>query len=321
MPVFATFDSAAYFGACPNVARTAGTPPTGSPLDKGVFGRLAGDCSCQDASFGGVIDLPPVNDDAEAYPKASVEARLDAFLAGRGATRTGAHATVTTAGSGYAWLTSDDKVAFISDGRLSLALQGEAEGLLDVEDDGLSGAERSAWSLLGYYYDHAESDLDVLKSEMVAGLSSLSGSWAFVLQDRKRHRVIAAASADGAVPLQWGETIKNLLMFSTTADSAIDETEASPFPPGCVFISSVADKLYDVTVNRACPGRLVSFTGALPGAAGVRRVRSRGALSRVTSGGDLRLIKTYAAGALRNTPSFSDLYGSANNLAAIADEV
>jgi hypothetical protein len=83
----------------------------------------------------------------------------------------------------------------------------------------------------------------------------------------------------------------------------------------------VADKLYDVTVNRACPGRLVSFTGALPGSGGVRRVRSRGALSRVTSGGDLRLIKTYAAGALRNTPSFSDLYGSANNLAAIADEV
>jgi hypothetical protein len=70
-----------------------------------------------------------------------VEARLDAFLAGRGATRTGAHATVTTAGSGFAWLTSDDKVAFISDGRLSLALQGEAEGLLDVEDDGLTGAE------------------------------------------------------------------------------------------------------------------------------------------------------------------------------------
>jgi hypothetical protein len=267
-----------------------------------------------------------------AAPQASVEARLDAFLAGRGATRTGAHATVTTAGSGYAWLTSDDKVAFISDGRLSLALQGEAEGLLDVEDDGLSGAEvrtrraaachahaarkplprqqppcsgapgggaaranglapraararkaaargasaraaivrpaprshqavlqhtptddkadadfparraapqRSAWSLLGYYYDHAESDLDVrgllalaatwrggcepsrnahaptlapflpprpprtcahqqvLKSEMVAGLSSLSGSWAFVLQDRKARgcRVAACARA------------------------------------------------------------------------------------------------------------------------------
>ncbi len=120
----------------------------------------------------------------------------------------------------------------------------------------------------------------------------------------------------------FSETVKNCLLFSTTPDSAIDETEASPFPPGCVFISSVGDKLYDVTVNRACPGRLVSFTGALPGAGGApRRVRSRGSLSRVTSGGDLRLIKTYAAGTLRTTPSFSDLYGSASNLAAIADEV
>ncbi len=108
----------------------------------------------------------------------------------------------------------------------------------------------------------------------------------------QRHRVIAAASADGAVPLQWGcaprsarcslllrhphphphacvltrslspmrlithrsETIKNLLMFSTTADSAIDETEASPFPPGCVFISSGTK-----TTQRARQHRLASI--------------------------------------------------------------
>ena len=29
-------------------------------------------------------------------------------------------------------------------------------------------------------------------------------------------------------------------MFTTTPDSAIDETEPSPFPAGCVFISSGA---------------------------------------------------------------------------------
>ena len=113
----------------------------------------------------------------------------------------------------------------------------------------------------------------MLKSELVAGLSSLSGQWAFVLHDRKRHRVVAAASKDGSVGLQWGcapqrrlresnsfctsnvltppralarlsslrsETIKNVLMFTTTPDSAIDETEPSPFPAGCVFISSGA---------------------------------------------------------------------------------
>jgi hypothetical protein len=32
----------------------------------------------------------------------------------------------------------------------------------------------------------------------------LSGQWAFVLHDRKRHRVVAAASKDGSVGLQWG---------------------------------------------------------------------------------------------------------------------
>ncbi len=72
------------------------------------------------------------------------------------------------------------------------------------------------------------------QGEMCAGLSTLSGAWAFVLQvrraaaaqqehmrapapltrlsslsfhrpqDRKRHRVVAAASADAGPELQWG---------------------------------------------------------------------------------------------------------------------
>ncbi len=71
-----------------------------------------------------------------------MQARLDAFLAGRGAARKGAHATETTGGSGFAWVVDSDCVSFISDGRLSLALQGAAEGLVDESaDDGLTGAE------------------------------------------------------------------------------------------------------------------------------------------------------------------------------------
>ena len=166
MPVFAVFDQAAYYGCCPNVS---GTPPS-SPLDKGAF-RLHADCSCHDASFGGVIDLPPLNDDTESFPKArgetrsrcrssqrwkqprvpteqrppgpqgSVQARLDAFLAGKGASRAGAHATETGAGSGWAWLSSSDNVSFISDGVLSMAVQGTALGLEDSGEDGLTGAE------------------------------------------------------------------------------------------------------------------------------------------------------------------------------------
>ena len=179
-------------------------------------------------------------------------------------------------------------------------------------------AQRSAWSLLGYYHDHAGSDIELLKAELQSGLASLSGSWAFVLQDRQRHRVVAARSADGEVPLLWGETRKNELMFGTTEDSALAECEASPFPPGCVFISSVADRLYDVTVKCACPGRLVSFASGGDAVIAVRRVRSRGNLSRVTSGGDLRLIKTYGSGKLQSRPSFSDLYGSNNALSALS---
>ncbi len=38
------------------------------------------------------------------------------------------------------------------------------------------------------------------------------------------------------------------------------------------------------------------------------------------SGVDVRLIKTYASGALRHTPSFSDLYGSNNALSTLADD-
>ncbi len=71
-----------------------------------------------------------------------MQARLDAFLAGKGKARKGAHATETGSGSGFAWLSTDDNVSFISDGSLSMAMQGKAEGLLDEStDDGLTGAE------------------------------------------------------------------------------------------------------------------------------------------------------------------------------------
>lgn len=59
----------------------------------------------------------------------------------------------------------------------------------------------------------------------------------------------------GGVPLAWAEAPSGCLMFATVDDSALEaECEAAPFPPGCVFVSSVADKLFEVAVNRACPG-------------------------------------------------------------------
>ena len=68
MPIFATFDQGSYYGGCPNVARTPPSSPGFGAMGLG----LKADCSCQDSSFGGVIDLQPVDDDAEPFPKARV---------------------------------------------------------------------------------------------------------------------------------------------------------------------------------------------------------------------------------------------------------
>ena len=140
-----------------------------------------------------------------------------------------------------------------------------------------------------------------------------------MLQDRKRHRVVAGRSSDGDAPLLWGESASGCLMFSTTEDGALGGTSeaAADFPAGALFVSNcTSDKLYDVAVKRACPGRLVSFMQLPVGA--MRRVRSRGVLARVASGSDMRLVKSFAAGALRTSPSLSELFGSANGAAAPA---
>lgn len=162
--MFATFDAQSYFGSCPNIA----VSPPNSFSNSSFMHR--NNCTCTDGSFGGVIDLAPVDDLDETYPKArrgcmgnrmltgssrcsaharalltrrcapqgSVMARLDAFLSGSGSSRVGAHATETAPGAGFAWSSG---ISFISDGVLSLACQGETDGLLGVDEDGLTGAE------------------------------------------------------------------------------------------------------------------------------------------------------------------------------------
>ena len=140
--------------------------------------------------------------------------------------------------------------------------------------------------------------------------------------------------------LLWGEDAAGNIEFSSTADSAID-TAVDAFPPGAVFLSegallartrarasparerecrrvcsralsrrAVGKREYEVFVQKACPGRLVSFAKTLP-ANRMTRVRSRGqlgkAMSRSGSGVDVSLIKTYRGGAVRESPSFSDL--------------
>jgi hypothetical protein len=279
--------------------------------------KLADDCSCKDCSYGGVRPLGAVVEEEEEERSDSIGARLDKFHASKGANRA-AFSEVLGAASGVAWAATKS-VTHVSDGTLTCLFEGEAHGLAGEDDsDGLTATERSAWSILGFYFDHAALDLDSLKEELTAGLRSLTGTYAFVLVDRSRHRVVAAASPDGLARLAWGETPQNALLFGTTADSALSDVEATPFPPGCLFISSVADRLYDVQVNRACPGVLRQFRGAKDvllaqaGSGALRRVFSRGSLARNASGADLKLIKSFGAGELRTTPSFSELRGDAS---------
>lgn len=115
---------------------------------------------------------------------------------------------------------------------------------------------------------------------------------AFLLHDRSHHRVVAARSASGGVALTWGETRSGCLLFATVPDTAAEaEVEGSPFPPGCVFVSSVADKLFEVAVNRACPGRLAAFA-ATPGvvAAGGAAAAAAAAASASAAGAGMRRV-------------------------------
>lgn len=72
-------------------------------------------------------------------------------------------------------------------------------------------------------------------------------------------------------------------------------------------------KAYEAFVKQGCPGTLVSYANKQPAAGrGIAKVRSRGSFGdfqRVGSGVDVTLIKTYAKGMVRESPSFTDLMG------------
>lgn len=82
---------------------------------------------------------------------------------------------------------------------------------------------------------------------------------------------------------------------------------------------TVGTKAYEAFVKKGCPGTLISYVNkqAVAGGKGFARVRSRGSLSDLTtmankrsgSGVDITLIKTYAKGMVRESPSFTDLMG------------
>lgn len=89
MSFFGTFGSESYYGTCPNVGVSPkGTPASLGAAPGGLSKRcLAADCSCKDASFGGVTPLgPPVGEDAEEpLSKGAPSARGRAHLVARAA--------------------------------------------------------------------------------------------------------------------------------------------------------------------------------------------------------------------------------------------
>lgn len=72
-------------------------------------------------------------------------------------------------------------------------------------------------------------------------------------------------------------------------------------------------KAYEAFVKKGCPGTLVNYVNKQPAPGkGFPKVKSRGSMgdfARNGSGVDVTLIKTYAKGMVRESPSFTDLMG------------
>ena len=167
-----------------------------------------------------------------------------------------------------------------------------------------------AWALLGAYAAVADADAETLNAALLKGLSGVSGSFALVMHDRTRHRVVAARDKSGGQQLLWGMTADAALVFSTTTESAIDQVvNPQAFPAGCCFVSDVDANAYNVFVKGACPGALTSFgrAKAIP-----RASSSSGGFCRAMSGTDLAQISSK----MGRTPSFTDLAPAAMRGAA-----
>ena len=70
-----------------------------------------------------------------------------------------------------------------------------------------SATQRVAWQLLDAYTACADASFESMQAQLSAGLAGLGApgaSFAFVLHDRSRHRVVAARDRSGAQTLLWG---------------------------------------------------------------------------------------------------------------------
>ena len=139
-----------------------------------------------------------------------------------------------------------------------------------------SPAQRVAWALLGAYAAVADAPFEEMQSSLLKGLSAVTGSFALVMHDRVRHRVVAARDKSGGVDLLWGLSANAALIFSTTSASAIGQAvNPQMFPAGCCFVSDVDANAYNTFVKLACPGSLTSFARGGQGPHPARQLQLR----------------------------------------------
>ncbi|KAL6762685.1 aluminum induced protein-domain-containing protein [Haematococcus lacustris] len=156
-------------------------------------------------------------------------------------------------------------------------------------------ADDAHW-LLDFYNTFTDPDLDQeeglrgesLMNQALECLSHIKGSFAFVIYDSMRHRVLAGRDRDGSQPLFWGATGDGQLVFGAEPeDLAACNPSATLFPAGCLFTSERAlvavcpGERGWVIEGDDLPGDVLSFVAA-EDAAHFRGVK---AIPRITSQG------------------------------------
>lgn len=279
--------------------------------------RQGGYAECDSCRFalGGITEplAKPAADADEALAKDSLLGRLGRL--GEADVPAAARKTLkncrTGEASGMAYF-SGGAWTVASTGALTIAVTGNATV---GQGDG-DAREGLAWELLDFYAQHATMPYDELVDELADALAEVKGQYSFVLQDRARHRVVAARDSTGnAGDMYWGLGGDGSLMFSSTMDSAIDEcASVQAFPSGTVFVSMVSDA-YAVFVEQRCPGRLVSFTSPYvwDTKATASDMGVGGMMCRIMSGTDLTLITT-SRGYMVRTPSMGDVVNASASM-------
>jgi len=168
-------------------------------------------------------------------------------------------------GSGMTWLDGDDGVsnATSKDGNVTVLFKGDfMVQPVHTEDDAHSAFVRgedhrgymnpsNAQRMLDFYQwsdglnlDRGSNGNALNPAFAVEKLRQLSGGFAFVLYDRKRHRLVAARDAAGHEELYWGVASDgeggSSLMFASSAECpALGECAFSStlFPKGTVLLS------------------------------------------------------------------------------------